>query len=369
MVNPKFLFIACDGFGLGHVSRLIGIARNLRKLKPESDILFLTNTEAGHLIWQEGFASVKVPSLEFWRSPADKVLSLENYDAVVPAVIDTVLKSYAPDVTVIDTFPIGQRGEYLPALNHPTRRVLIYREVRNFEKNPNFSRILERFEYLIFPYRQGEIELPHPSGIDNSWVGPISARSAADTLSRVDAASRLGISEIGPTCLIAMGGGGHPEHAEIEKWLMSVAAIYQDWQFALTDPPLKFSRARVALPDNVRTFRYFPAVECFPAFDIAITRTGITLDELAWSGIPAIGVIDRTKSDEDQIDYVRRKSADDRGIAVSEFDSETLGAAIEHLSDEGRRRRIAGELRRRHGGVDGAADAAKIILALAPTDD
>jgi spore coat polysaccharide biosynthesis predicted glycosyltransferase SpsG len=66
----RWLFIAQDGWGLGHVSRQLGLARQLRRLRPRDEYLFLTYSNATHLIAAEGFASVKLPSPE-WFKPVE----------------------------------------------------------------------------------------------------------------------------------------------------------------------------------------------------------------------------------------------------------------------------------------------------------
>jgi len=59
---PRFLFYAVNGLGLGHVTRLLAIARKLRAHLPLSEIIFLTSSEAEDVIFREGFAAFKVPS-------------------------------------------------------------------------------------------------------------------------------------------------------------------------------------------------------------------------------------------------------------------------------------------------------------------
>src|SRR5690349_10863784 len=43
---PRILFYAVNGLGLGHVTRLLAIARAVRELEPNAEIVFFTSSEA-----------------------------------------------------------------------------------------------------------------------------------------------------------------------------------------------------------------------------------------------------------------------------------------------------------------------------------
>ena len=58
----RIIFYASNGFGLGHLMRTLAIARQLRKRVGNAEFIFLTNSEASHLAWDEGFATVKLMS-------------------------------------------------------------------------------------------------------------------------------------------------------------------------------------------------------------------------------------------------------------------------------------------------------------------
>ena len=55
MAAQRFLIYAPNGFGLGHIVRQLALARQIRKRDPRAELLFLTDCEASHLIWREGF--------------------------------------------------------------------------------------------------------------------------------------------------------------------------------------------------------------------------------------------------------------------------------------------------------------------------
>jgi predicted glycosyltransferase len=100
MGAPRFLFYAVNGLGLGHVTRLLSIARALKRLSPEAEVLFLTSSEADHVIYREGFAAVKLPSKTIRERCG---LRKGSYLKLVQTVTWNTLAAFDPDVLVVDT--------------------------------------------------------------------------------------------------------------------------------------------------------------------------------------------------------------------------------------------------------------------------
>jgi len=168
----RWLMVAQNGWGLGHVSRQLGLARELRCLAPRDEFLFLTYSDATHLIAAEGFASVKLPAPEWFRRPEDHHIDDQRRLQVAIAVVKATAASYRPDAVVLDTFPIGNRGEFAPFRQLDCRRFLIAREVRNPLPHWEHHESLPRFHALLAPYAKGEVSLPAPEGVPLHWVGP-----------------------------------------------------------------------------------------------------------------------------------------------------------------------------------------------------
>ena len=64
MPRVRLLFYAINGTGLGHLTRLLAVARSCRELldalEQEADIRFLTSSEASEVVWD--FPVYKLPS-------------------------------------------------------------------------------------------------------------------------------------------------------------------------------------------------------------------------------------------------------------------------------------------------------------------
>ncbi len=362
MGGRRWLFICCDGFGLGHVARMIGLARNIRRRQPDAGFLFLTDNEASFLIWQEGYASVKLPCFEFFRKKGERALESEISGDIARSVVRPVITAFRPDVVVVDTFPFGYRNEYAFLREFKGRKVLLYREVRESKRNPLFEVAVRSFDLILLPYVGGAVDLSLPHGLRATWVGPILARSRADSVPRDVARARLGLPAEGRVCYLCFGGGGDPSYRRLMDWALSVADRFPDWIFAVPDPPLLTGPPPAKLPENAVSFRYFPVAECFSAFDVAVSITGDTVFELAHFGVPGVLVPKTNLTTEDQFAKAGDIVAGGRGYVVEEYDTDALIAALDALRDDERRGRIAEALTEAFGGIDGAARAADLLV-------
>lgn len=325
----RWLFVAQDGWGLGHVSRQLGLARELRRLRPRDEFLFLTYSDATHLIAAHGFASVKLPSPE-WFKPHDQ-RRIDDFQRlkVCVAAANATATAYQPEGVVIDTFPVGNRGEFSILQRLPCQRFLVAREVRNPLPQWQYHESLPRFTALLLPYAEGEVQFTAPQGTAAHWVGPILVRSREELLSRNAARQRLGLPQDARICLVAFGGGGNPAYGQLEAWVRKLAASYPAWYFAFATPPLLHNVQTDLGLRNGGRFAYYPMAECYSAFDAAISTVGSSAYELAYMGVPAILIPDVSpQKDEDYAAKARRTVGEHGGFVVPAYDTAALEAAF-----------------------------------------
>src|SRR5579859_7003414 len=287
MRRLRVLFYAVNGLGLGHVSRLLAIARALRRLRPEAECLFLTGSEADWIIYQEGFASFKVPSRTA-RTAAGLTPSL--YARTVQSVTWTLVTAFDPHVLVVDTFPAGTLQELLPLLRWPINKVFIFREQRpELAADTYLQELLRLYQLVVVPHSPGELEVPVPAGVPVAWSGPILSRERDAALPRAEAERRL---ELPPAdgrlrLYVNFGGGGDPELAALTQTAMAAAALVPQMSAVLAPGPL--ARDDVARPAGMPLVRYYPMAECLAAFDVALSAAGYNgVHELLHHGLPAV---------------------------------------------------------------------------------
>ena len=182
----RVVFYAVNGTGVGHLTRLLAIARWMRRyaaaLGVGLEAWFLTTSEADALAFAEGFAAFKIPSKTV---VAEAGIDRRAYVALAKQWVWHTLGLLRPDVLVVDTFPRGSFGELLGALDLARRTVFCYRPVRpEVAERPDFQAMVRLYDLVLVPEAPGS-EVPGDEGhviVPNDardrlvHVGPVLAR-------------------------------------------------------------------------------------------------------------------------------------------------------------------------------------------------
>lgn len=356
MKSVRWLFYAVNGLGLGHLTRLLGLARQLRQRSPQDQFLFITTSEAEWLLWQEGFASVKVPSLTACRRSG---LRHSTYSCLLHTVVVNTIAAFRPHVLVVDTFPAGSGQELLPVLRWDGRQVFVYREQRQSVcADPWFQTVLKLYDLILIPHLRDEVSLPLPETVPAEWVGPMVVRSRSESLSRQEARQRLQLPEEGCCLYVGFGGGGDRDYEALCRWVLEQADQFPQWQFVYSVPPLGRIDLGIRERSNIHRITYYPLAECWSAFDATVSAVGYnTATELLHHGIPTLWV-PLLRDVDDQEQRAKRLVEGRAGKLVSPYDTPTLQEGLHQLAEPSERERIAHTMRQRvpENGAETAAD-------------
>ena len=334
---PRFLFYAVNGLGLGHVTRLLAIARKLRVHLPLSEIIFLTSSEAEDVIFREGFAAFKVPS----RTMKTKgELRAATYARLVQSVAFNLTASFSPHVLIVDTFPMGAVQELLPLLRWEMKKVFVFREQRpEAATSPGFQSTLSLYDLLISPHTEGEAELPLPPGVNVVYTGAILVRDRAEALPREEARRKLRLPPDFPengqhterkTVYVTFGGGGDTEMEAALQTVREAAVLCPDLLFAVAQAPL--SRLEIEESDNLIPVSHYPMAERFAAFDFAVSATGYnSAMELLYHGVPTIFVPFLRQVD-NQLARAKRIEAAGAGLCLEDLNTKSLLGKLDELA-------------------------------------
>jgi len=212
---------AVNGLGLGHLTRLMGLGRALRRLSPGCEILLLTSSEASHLAFREGFACLKVPSRAAARTAGWR---RDTFLRVAQSAVWNALSTFDPHLLVVDTFPTGSLGELSPVLRWGCRKAFVLRAQKPEKAGaPAMQEALRCFDLVLIPHRPGEDarpdEVPTPPSVPAIWTGPMTLRDTGEVLEREQARELLGLPREGSCGLVSLGGGGDPDIAAARSLL------------------------------------------------------------------------------------------------------------------------------------------------------
>ncbi|MBT8005211.1 MAG: hypothetical protein HN578_20055 [Rhodospirillales bacterium] len=360
----RILLYCMNGTGLGHVTRILAISRQLRRLAPETEILVLTSSEHSGILWQEKIVSVKIPSQETLVLNQD--LPIRHLASSITA---QVFATFQPDIVVVDSAPQGAFSELLSLLSTVPNRIFLYGNFPNMIKQPAYKIAINFYDRVIMPYNEDEQDtLPVKDSADGKlvWTGDILVRSGDEIFPRDVASQRLGLGdwkEDELTAYVGLGGGGNAKNSDVRDWALDVLSEYPDIRIACAAQPLSDDIENIFQRDNCIPINHFPMVEYYSAFDFCISAVGFNSAEAIHAGLPAIWVPFRFPATDQEFNADRFANAD-LGVKVMPLDTEALRTAIESMRDAKYRRAIQTRMRD-WAGPNGAELAAKSILELA----
>lgn len=172
--GPRLAVFTHDAYGLGHVRRSTRILRALAERSPDAEMLLITGSPATHLLRDlpPNADTLKIPTiitsgLEGTRPPTLGI-GVAELASLRGELTRHALELFAPDVLLVDNFPLGTRLELLPALRslrtRPTRTVLGLRDVvdppekvRKDWARDGLHGVIERYYDRVLVYGMREV--------------------------------------------------------------------------------------------------------------------------------------------------------------------------------------------------------------------
>lgn len=353
----RWLVYATNGWGLGHITRTMALARQIKRRAPDSEFLFVTNSEASNLTWREGFACVKLPSVH-----AIDYGFIER-DVAVPlgrALTANVYAAFRPHVLLSDSYAVGGNTELAPLVYSQVQKVLIHREVTKEVRESSLTHyLLGLYDLILVPHEPGETEISVPKGVPVKETGHMMIRSREEALPRAEARRRLGLPADGFLVFVGLGGGGDYKYQEYLDRILAEMKALPGWTLVCAAPPLLRDSAARSAAEGLHVIQYFPLAEAWNAFDAAITLRGTnTTAELLHNGIPTVFMPVREGLVDDQAARGARIAKAKAGWVMTSFDGAELEAAVAAIADPGWRAATAANARRMipENGAEAAAD-------------
>lgn len=216
----KILMYSHDTYGLGHIRRTLTIARALNR--QGIDIFIITGSPlTGQFRFPRGIDYVRIPGMiktgRDRYEPMAVRLAPDQVLAIRKGIILSVVKTFSPDLFIVDKAPLGLKKEIVPALgwireNLPrTRAVLGLRDVMDDAETvranwnrQNLFAALETYYDHIWVYGNREIYDPVAEyGIPIGLTPEIRFTGYLERQTRPASGSAKGRKEV----LVTAGGG------------------------------------------------------------------------------------------------------------------------------------------------------------------
>ena len=355
--RDRLFLISSNGVGIGHLTRLIAVAR---RLKRELEPVFITFSQGAAILEQFGYAFQYLPS------QMHAGIDYASWNTWVKRELDELLAVHEPAAIVFDgnnPYP-----GMLTAAGHQsqTRLCWIRRGMWRPTHDASFLAGARHFDLILEPddvaadADQGATRQSRDSVLS---VPPIRLLDEEELLSRDRARSELGLDPEKPAALIQLGSGDNRDVAYLMQVAVQSLSRFPNLQVAAVEWLVGTDRLR--LWPGVRLIRGFPIGRYIKAFDFTIaTASYNTFNEAMSYGLPAIFIPNEHASMDDQSSRAAFAEANGAGFHLPEAQVHDLGSMIESLLDPATRSFIRLNALR-IAKPNGAAAAAAAIQSLA----
>lgn len=349
------MFVASNGVGVGHVSRLLSVARRMDSRVP---LLFATQAQAVPAIERLGYLAEYMPSASYVGG------DFAHWDAWFRHDLETLVDAYDPALVVYDgNNPSGGLMHSVAA-----RRDCRLAWIRRGLWGPLNSPFMDNSRWFDLIIEPGELEGQADEGItarrrdEAVLVPPIRLLDEEELLPRAEAARRLGLEPDRPSVLIQLGTGYNRDVVTLVDTLVTQLQRFRDLQICVAEwlngtQPLNYWQ-------GVSYLRGYPLSQYFKAFDFSISAAGYnTFHEVVNFDLPTIFIPNRHPSMDDQAGRSSHAQALQAAFELDEADLSDLPDLVGLLMDRKAREFLASNSKSLHQS-NGAAEAAHLLTQL-----
>ncbi|MFT4038277.1 MAG: glycosyltransferase, partial [Thermomicrobiales bacterium] len=352
------LFMSSNGAGMGHLMRLLAMAR---RAAPAVQPFFFTLSAAVECVRQEGWPVEHMASREYAGEPPGP------WNAELALRLKRLLSATRPAAVVFDgAFPYN--GLVQARRDHPEMAFVWSRRGMWRANAPTGGLALARhFDLVIEP---GDVAAAADTGPTAACVAgvtrvdPVLLLDPGDLLDRAEARHRLGLQAEGPVALVQLGAGNINDTQSLTRIVIDLLGQWPGLQICVATPPI--AKLPPELPPGVKPLSLFPLVAYAHAFDFGVAAAGYnTVNEAVMAGLPQIFIPNLHTRMDDQRVRGAYAAAQGFGLCVEDPTPRALAAAVATIHDpacraEMRRRALERPL------PNGARAAMAAVEALVP---
>jgi hypothetical protein len=357
--RPRVVFFTDNGHGLGHISRMLAIAK---RCSDDVTPFMLTMSEAF------GVASAAGIPAEYF--PSWKRLGIDRFAwrEFLRLRLEQLVERLRPALIVVDHVNPPPLLFEVAAADGLPQTMWVRRGLWRAGRRPGGAKYSDHFDHILEPLdlaaafdRGATTRMTHQRV---HYVHPINLVDHDEMLGRVEARRELGVPTTGPAILLNMS-------ADTTDTLVRLITKARD-EIRLRRPDaVVFAPAHVLhtdrLPgiDGVVMRPTYPVARYLNAFDAAISTTGYnTFHEIVLAGLPCVFMARETGSLDDQALRARTASLGGFGMHVEDIWSKGFQDALDAVLDPVRADRMRKAAAIAHPG-NGAAEAARIVSLIA----
>ncbi|MAP42627.1 MAG: hypothetical protein CL981_02725 [Euryarchaeota archaeon] len=309
--NTVVLF-PTNGVGFGHFTRMYALARRLRRIDPDLEIIFFTTMPTLHIPYSDGFPTYHLAGPKKFGG-----MDSEAWNAMVQEMLTLVLETHRPSAFVFDgAFPYRGMLDSLDTIAVP-KKIWVRRGM--FRKGSSIPvDSIGKFDLIIHPgdaVPHASSEVEHDAEVE--MVEAITVLDSDEMWERKDARRRIGVPDEATAVYVQLGAGRINDiNSEIR---MVVDALLQNKEVhVILGESMLGDRLRIDL-DRVHLIRDYPNALFLRAFDYSVQAGGYnSFHEMRTLRIPTLFLPNMNTGMDDQLARCRVAEKEGWGLVATE---------------------------------------------------
>ena len=342
-----------NGVGFGHFTRLLAIARRMKQIDPDLEVIFFTTMPTLHITENEGFPSYHIPGRYRFNG-----MEASEWNSLAEEMISLVFTLHRPSAFIFDgSYPY--RGMLNAIRGRPDMMKIWLRRgtIKSNSKDiPSDS--LSHFDGVIIPGDSvpSESQQESNANIATMRCNPITLIDEKDEISTGKLRTRLGIPEEATVAYVQLGAGNinniNNELLHTLEALNKHKHVYTIYGESILGTRNSFDFERLS------TLRDYPNSMFFNEFDFAIMAGGYnSFHEAIQSSLPTLCFPNLNTGRDDQL--ARCMVAQKVGFmtVLETRNKKKIGAAIDRMVNESVREKMKSKailLQRDNGALQSA---------------
>lgn len=344
-----------NGVGFGHFTRILSIAKRIKKINSEIEIIFFTTMSTLHILKEQGnFVAYHIPGRKKFKNMEPK-----DWNLICEDFLKYIFKTHKPNYFIFDgVFP------YRGMLNSINNRkdittFWIRRGCLKIDKRKEIIESTKLFDYIIKPKDSMKLDL-EKNEENLITCNPILLLEKNELMNKKEACIRLGVPKDAIIVYVQLGAGNINDIDSEINMTLSILKKYEDIYVVLGESMIG-ERLKI-IGERVRIIRDYPNSIFFKAFDFAIMAAGYnSFHEAVQFCLPTIFYPNMSTKQDDQ--FSRAKVAEDAGamLVLKKRSQENISNAIKILYNKNIRKMMK-EKSKSLQSENGAEQIAKLLV-------
>jgi UDP-N-acetylglucosamine--N-acetylmuramyl-(pentapeptide) pyrophosphoryl-undecaprenol N-acetylglucosamine transferase len=307
-----------NGVGFGHFTRLLAVAKRMKKLDTELEIIFFTTMPTLHLLKLYGIPAHHISGPKYFKG-----MSSEEWNALLEEELSVCFETHRPSMFLFDgAFPY--RG-MLRAIQgrHSIRKIWMRRgSFRKGSSVPVDS--IEHFDAVIHPEDSVATVVANVEhNVEVMTCPPIVMLDSEELLSKEKARSRLGLPQDAIVVYVQLGAG-ELNDIESEIHLTLECLLKKPNVYVILGESLIGERIDIDMP-RVQILRDYPNSMYFRGFDATVQAGGYnSFHETRTFGLPALFYPNMNTGMDDQLARCKVAEEEGWGIVLEKRDKDVI---------------------------------------------